>query len=154
MSAMVTPKRIATVRTVSPGAASYSKISGASSRAKVGVAGKVGEMTGSGWMARGVADGGESTTACVASERDSWVSEVAGGLGEGKSPEPIAPGGGTSARVQAIIPSNKASAGRTSIRSDGQLLLAADLIEFIATSTCLNLLFVLCKIAIIRVSST
>ncbi len=88
------------------------------------------------------------------SRKDRVISGVAGGLGEGKSPEPIAPGGGTSARVQAIIPSNKASAGRTGIRSDGQLLLAADLIEFIATSTCLNLLFVLCKIAIIRVSST
>jgi hypothetical protein len=41
---------------------------------------------------------------------------VAATVGEGSPPEPIAAGGGTSARVQAIVPANKATIGKNKLK--------------------------------------
>ena len=72
----------------------------------VGVAGKVGEASGSGRAGVSVAEGIGARTISVGSpDGDDWD------VGEGTPPEPIPPGGETSAREHARVARNSAVRG-------------------------------------------
>jgi len=120
----------------------------------VGVAGKVGETTGSGRSDAGVAVDRGSATAIVALTVGSDVNELGSRVGDGNPPEPIAPGGGTSARVQASIPRMSAMGAKRTANLGENLCLTSDLIEFIAARTGFQLLVALREITIIRIGAT
>ncbi len=72
----------------------------------VGVAGKVGEASGSGRAGVSVAEGVSGRTISVgSSDGDDWD------VGEGSPPEPIPSGGETSAREHASVARNSAARG-------------------------------------------
>ncbi len=101
----------------------------------VGVAGKVGEASGSGRAGVSVAKGiGVKTIS------DGSADGGAGDVGEGSPPEPIPPGGGTSAREHASVARISAARGsqslhRLAVRLASKLPSTRNLIEFIAACT-------------------
>lgn len=101
----------------------------------VGVAGKVGEASGSGRAGVSVAKG-----IGVKIISDGFADGCAWDVGDGKPPEPMPPGAGTSAREHASVAMISAARGsqrlhRLAVRLASKLPSTRNLIEFIAACT-------------------